>query len=1207
MLSAAFVDVDTARSAAENYYKNYAPVSDKGNEVKSVISHEYEGQVTWYGINFDKGFVIINAEDVLRPILGYSFIGQVPDADRAGGLNFKEWFDFYDKQIKVARKYSYVDESAQAEWKNIKNNTFTKASKSIMVDALLESRWDQIYPWNDLCPEKDGTWTYVGCVATAASMIARYHEWPPSGTGSSNHSQAGFEDYSSYTFSYPQMEHIVEMEWGLYPEYWETINMDAAALQNTAELCYLLGHSFSMSYGTTADGGSGANMSTASSAFQTYWFYNTDYTSIGTIVDPTAHATTIQAELDAKRPWWWAGGVHSFNLDGYTDDYWYHFNWGWGGYCDGWYQLSELVPSDTGSGGGDGDYTTNQIMISCVPNTDPFTAWPEPTNVNGSVANGEDITITWNAPSGGGTLTGYDIYKSTNGAYGELLANLGVGTTSYQDLDQVVGYYSYYIFAVYDDGISHKSSSYRTSITASANFPVIRGLEIATIGRTSIDLLWAEPFLGTINAVEDFESGEIPADWSQLIGANYDPDTLDDIRLLDRTTAPHIVVRPGEYACIFATSATSTCYLFSPVFTMASDSFIKFWTRFKGNDGTSQYPRFSVLLQPADLGLKPDYMGTYDANPASPEYTAWNDWESEWSVDITGLAGQERMVGFEVEVSNNYYTFTVDDILIGSYSGVATDPEGYEVYRNGTIATTINGMANTNWSDTGFINGDNTYFVRAIYPTGQSLASRWVTVNMNADPKPDYLTGLLNGSDDVELSWYMPYGTPSKWSTLIAPENCTTTIDYLDDTDCAQRRAEFKAEDVGLYYPVEIDSIAGGFFEWDDDLWGSSNTFIIRLWDGHPYDGSGTLLWESGTLTATSGEIYKVALDQTYVLNGEWNVEVEALDGNTGHPSTLAGPSTNGISCYFFYTLEDSYNYYVSSGGVPLSYCLMAHTTGAEPPPIAKSGWVTNEKVYETMPVIDNSGRLIENPVAKDSKEIDTYNIYRNASLLGTSSTTTYTDFDYLTSDDNLYYITAAYVNPAGESDPSNEWLLDTTVPDINLPASTGASAAPDASIADSFDIQNTGADDLIYDMTNAYVGSAGAGEEYHSEDFATWPGGYTITSGFVASGGGAYVVATNTTVTGVMTSEIFDNASALATVYLDFDYTFNALASGSSVLVEYDYGSGFVEVHSATSSFNGHKQIALPGTSANAQLRFTGVMTKGSGSSTKSNLLITL
>jgi hypothetical protein len=36
-------------------------------------------------------------------------------------------------------------------------------------------------------------------------------------------------------------------------------------------------------------------------------------------------------------------GGHSFVCDGYQGDY-FHFNWGWGGACDGYYYLHDLTP-----------------------------------------------------------------------------------------------------------------------------------------------------------------------------------------------------------------------------------------------------------------------------------------------------------------------------------------------------------------------------------------------------------------------------------------------------------------------------------------------------------------------------------------------------------------------------------------------------------------------------------------------------------------------------------------------------------------------------------------------------------------------------------------------------------------------------------------------------------------------------------------------
>ena len=44
--------------------------------------------------------------------------------------------------------------------------------------------WGQGSPYNNMCPtQSDGTHYYVGCVATAATQIMRYHSYPEHGSG----------------------------------------------------------------------------------------------------------------------------------------------------------------------------------------------------------------------------------------------------------------------------------------------------------------------------------------------------------------------------------------------------------------------------------------------------------------------------------------------------------------------------------------------------------------------------------------------------------------------------------------------------------------------------------------------------------------------------------------------------------------------------------------------------------------------------------------------------------------------------------------------------------------------------------------------------------------------------------------------------------------------------------------------------------------
>ncbi|MCK4979695.1 MAG: C10 family peptidase [Candidatus Delongbacteria bacterium] len=1035
-LSAAFVKKEKAQKVAENFYKNRCPeVSAKiGAKVVNVHQNLYMGEVTRYTVEFEQGFVIVTSNDQLKPILGYSDHGTVPDPDKLGGENFKEWIEEYDRQLFCGKSGKYVDDEAVKEWKNIENNIFPK-SYDIVVDRLVESKWDQLYPWNDQCPEKDSTWTYVGCVATAMAQLVKYHQWPVSGEGSVSYDWNGetlAADFSTLRFGYSMMKDEVEIQWGLYPEYWESINMNQSELDMLASLSYNMGLSVEMSYGTTADGGSGASMPSAHDALLNHWKAgSSDYYSLGTPLNPEEDATLIQGELDAKRPWLWAGGVHAFILDGYTSDHWYHFNWGWAGDFDGWYQRIFLVPDGVGCKGAKDDYTYSQIGITYVPSIDPFAVWPSPENFTGQLLNNEDVQLTWTKPSTGDPIS-YNIYKSVDHLEQKLLGN--TTSLSFNDLDLSIEDYAYSIRSVYSDGESHFTDSYYVQITELEEYPIVKYLSAITVGRTNIDLAWTIPFVGVIYDSEDFENGRFSDDWITKTSLTTNEDAKpsldwweDDINYwVSITTAaanPHIVIRPGYYACIFSTSATANLWLFSPEYTYSSTSVLKFWTRFKygDGDGGTQNTKFRVVAYTGffdeNRDCEYDVLGTFDSS-----IDPVNEWESEWEINLAPIDGQTKRVGFCVPINtNDYFTFAIDDIVIGQTSGgVPDDPTGYEIYRNGLLAETINDSEIVFWSDTNFADGDNEYFVRTLYPTGQSIPSDKVIAIMDANPKPDYLS-VNTSSNEVDLSWYMPYGSPPHWSTYIAPEKCTTTVDWLSDTDCARRRVEFRAEDLGLYYPVTIDSIAAAFYEWEDDLWGANTTFVIRLWYGHPINGD-SLLYESGTLTATPGEVYKVSLPISEVLNSSWNVEVETFDTVNGHPSTLAGASTSGINSYFYYTAESSYNYYVSYNSEPLSYCILAHVTGGDPDPIVKSGWTAEKELVEKLPKIDIRNREITD-LKITGKGLDYYKIYRNAVEIGTTTTTTFTDNEViLLKNKELieYFVTACYVNPVGESEGSN-------------------------------------------------------------------------------------------------------------------------------------------------------------------------------------------
>jgi hypothetical protein len=1045
VLSAAFVPVDRAKTVAENQYKQYcADASTKSANIVRVVENRYEGEITWYAFEFDKGFVIVSADDSVRPILGYSDHGNIPSDQKwqFGGQNFKEWFGKYDREISYMRKNNVVDKAGAQSWKDIEANVFQSTKAGIIVDRLITSEWDQVWPWNDLCPEKsDGTWTYVGCVATSMAQITRYHRWPDIGVGSDSYSWNNGStnitlsaNFASQGFNYNLMPAVVDIEYGLYPTYWES-GITQAEVDELARHSYWMGISVRMQYGNTADGGSGAYSADVDNAFLDHWKASSSaQTSFATPAAGAADASysTITAQLSAKRPWYWSGGVHAFNLDGYRDDSWYHFNWGWGGSYDGWFHRSSLVPGGIGSGGGDGDFTSGQSGITYVPSTNPFTAWPA-TTVSGSLS-GDDITVSWTAQTG---ATGYKIYrtvgKQDNGP--EYVETVTGTSKAYNDMP--AGEYAYSVIVTYSTGESHISNAYSATVVANSSYPVARGVTAAVVGRTNIDVSWTAPYVGVLNAYVDFETGALPTDWldktsySPNTGSCWTTDPNDWVFVGHKDSFAHWFYqsRIDGYFVLMSAAATETLWLFSPSYTFNANHSVKWWMRFRYTDDTgapvTQRPIFQWTAYAGtftetkrETNIAYTTLGTYDG-ASYPE----NIWASEESLSLASLNGLTRRLAIRVAVnSNDMYTMGFDKITIGSTSGGGDQPNGYQVYRNGTLATTVGSGTTYAWSDTAFADGDNTYYVKATYPTGTSIASNYKTVWIDANPKPSDLIGNVSPATSANLSWYIPYHNRPKWYMHMDPTTgfSTTTLD--DATVVLQKkRVIFKAEDLGYYYPITLDSVAAVFYDWNEGNWGGVNKFNFRILTG----GSGAfdnVVYTSPELTAVHNTMIKHKLSTPMVLSEPFNVEVYNTTASD-FPTNLSGFGPDPVNTHSYFEYDPgtgvSYYYGITGGDNWYEWAFQAYITSSTPS--KSNAWVSS--VAEPKVGIEKT-RTGVIPTPYKGKALDYYKVYRNGSYLGQTINLNYTDSAVPANGNYTYTVTAAYTSPAGESAPSNEVVL---------------------------------------------------------------------------------------------------------------------------------------------------------------------------------------
>lgn len=289
----------------------------------------------YYVFNNDAGgFVIIAGDDAVTPVLGYTSTGSFDAENLPDGL--KDLLKSYERQI-AALGDNYVA-----------NQTATRAGFT-GENLLNTAKWNQNAPFNKYTPNNYVT----GCVATAGAIVMKHHGYPAKGTGSHSYTWNGKTISADFEQNY---------DWASMPAVYDGTN--DAAFDGVARLMADLGVAVEMQYNKD---GSGAYIGNLVTALQKYYGYS-KLSHLMAIEDVGAEAwnSRLREEIDANRPVLYAAsdparGGHAFVIDGYKDES-FSVNWGWGGYCDGFYQIGALNPESVGKPTGD-KYNVGQSAV----------------------------------------------------------------------------------------------------------------------------------------------------------------------------------------------------------------------------------------------------------------------------------------------------------------------------------------------------------------------------------------------------------------------------------------------------------------------------------------------------------------------------------------------------------------------------------------------------------------------------------------------------------------------------------------------------------------------------------------------------------------------------------------------------------------------------------------------------------------------------
>lgn len=310
------------------------------------------GEAAAYVFASPEGLLVVGADDVAAPLLGYT---DAPATAESLPPNMLAWLRDYARQIASARSAAPYKASA--------------ADSKAAISPLLSSKWNQSSPYNMYCPTISGTQCPTGCLATAMAQIMNYHQWPEKGTGNI--------DYYTRTRNVR-----VQCNIGDYTLDWAnmlngyTSSASTKQKQAVGRLMQVVGASLEMDYNTDASGAYGVDATTAlidnfyydpaGAYYMREWFSLTDWQNI------------VYNELASNRPVLYCGsgsaGGHAFVCDGYSSNGYFHINWGWGGTSDGYFLLDALAPEVQGIGGNGMHFNDSQSINLgiCKKNANPI-------------------------------------------------------------------------------------------------------------------------------------------------------------------------------------------------------------------------------------------------------------------------------------------------------------------------------------------------------------------------------------------------------------------------------------------------------------------------------------------------------------------------------------------------------------------------------------------------------------------------------------------------------------------------------------------------------------------------------------------------------------------------------------------------------------------------------------------------------------------
>ena len=338
---------EVSEQFAREYVIDYISLHTTDNyTVKSID----KVNACYYLINLaPQGWVILSADDVATPILGYSFEGSLDEEKMPENMRYV--MSEFEENI----KHVILTEKTQHPYWMHPSTSVTRAGDN-KIEPLIQVNWNQGAPYNRYCPRQEAV---VGCVAVAMSQAMSVQRYPSRPQGKVS--------YSSAVYGAMNINFDNERAYN-----WDNImNPQTDSYDELARFLYHAGMSVRMEYGKDGSGIPSNEVSRISQALMNHfaypegvsyhWLdrYDGDWKQL-ILNELHAGRAVVYNALDSKA---YAG--HSFNIDGYDGNSLFHVNWGWGGYGNGNFSLSYLRDASMNM-----NYDTGHVMVIGIGSPD---------------------------------------------------------------------------------------------------------------------------------------------------------------------------------------------------------------------------------------------------------------------------------------------------------------------------------------------------------------------------------------------------------------------------------------------------------------------------------------------------------------------------------------------------------------------------------------------------------------------------------------------------------------------------------------------------------------------------------------------------------------------------------------------------------------------------------------------------------------------